>query len=173
MPVPAPVAVSLLIAGGIAALELLGWAALLQPYFVLLPFRGRLDSLPKVSNPAELEDFAGNGTYTTWRWHAASRSLLFRRRVELGRRPYCSGRLVLKQDGSWELRWAPFPFFAWAAGVAAFFAYLFGLGYPSGFVLPGSVVLLLVVAANLWLSRRAFVGKVWPELRSELSRWLA
>ena len=178
LPIPNPVLMSLAIAGAISALEVVGWF-ILSPHFTRLLPLGRPvpPELPTPAGDALEREERGSGAYVTWRWHPRSRALLFRRRLEPGRKPYCIGRLQLDHRGGWQLAWAPFPFFAWPAAGAAWFAGLVGLGWArtpgGGAVAMGATFLFgLVILANLWLSRRAFDSLVWPELQEQLREWL-
>ncbi len=174
---PAPVLYSLAMASGVALLELLGWYLMSPWLHSLLPLRLPVPELPRVTVPDRLADFSGSAEYVTWRWRPAQRAVHFRRRVELGRKPYSMGSLRLQADGSWELAWAPFPFFSWVAIMAWLLVYLGAWVLPRSAMGPGFAVLAVVafvavISANLYLSRRAFLSRIWPELRRELLDWL-
>jgi len=165
------------IAAAIGVLELVGWFTLCPRYTRLLPFRREVPpDLPVPTGDLLARDERGAGDRVAWRWRAGSRAVIFRRRVEPGRKPYCIGRLQLTDRG-WVLSWAPFPFFAWPAALAAWFAVLLGLGWgstPGGTVIMGAATALFLaaIAANLWLSRGAFERWVWPELQEQVRDWL-
>ncbi|MFH1466966.1 MAG: hypothetical protein ABIO70_21465 [Pseudomonadota bacterium] len=171
---PPAVLASLAVAGVVAGVEVLGWALLAPLYGRLLPFSRAVADLPRVRDPKVLDDFYGSGRHVTWRWRPGAQAILFRRRIEPSRRPWSTGALFLRADGSWRLAWAPFPFFTWAAVAAAWVAWLLGQGarLPLPLFAGASGVLVLVIAANLWLSRQAFLRLVWPELRGELVGWV-
>jgi hypothetical protein len=178
LPMPAPVLASLAIAAAITALELVGWLILCPRFTRLLPFRRSVpEGLPTPKGEDLRTEQRGRSEHVAWRWHPGSRALLFRRRLELGRKPYCIGRLHLDHDGRWVLQWAPFPLFAWPAAAAAWVAVLLGLGWaalPGGLLVMtiASALFLLVIGANLWLSRRAFDSLIWPEVKEQLREWL-
>jgi hypothetical protein len=178
-PLPAPLLLSLAIAAGIVLLELLGWVILHPGYARLLPLRRTPPpDLPTPRGATLGEPRRGSGEHVTWRWDPRARAVFFRRRLELGRKPYCTGRLQLDGRGAWALSWAPFPFFAWPAAGAAWIAMLLAVGWAQ---LPGGLLVMalatglfgLAIAANLWLSRRAFERLIWPELQEQLRDWLA
>ncbi len=175
---PLPVVLSMAIAAGFSALEILGWALLSPSYGRLLPLRRPVPAdLPIPGAEDRQREHRGRGERVTWRWHPGSQALIFRRRVELGRKPYCIGRMRLDDNDRWQLSWAPFPFFAWPAVAAAWVAVLLGLGWaaiPGGLVVMSlaTAMFLLVTAANLWLSKRAFERMVWPELQEQVRDWL-
>jgi len=179
LPFPTPVLLSLAIAAFVGVLELVGWFILCPRYSRLLPFRKEVPAdLPLPTGEVLNRDERGRGEYTVWRWHAGHRALIFRRRLEPGRKPYCIGRLQLDDQGGWSLSWAPFPFFAWPAAAAAWFILLIGLGWahsPGGGVMMtvASALFVLVIVANLYLSRRAFDRIVWPELQEQVRDLLA
>ncbi len=178
LPIPAPVLLSLAIAAGIIALEVAGWVILCPRFTRLLPFRRAVPGeLPTPRGEERAQQRRGSGEHVTWRWHPGSQALLFRNRIELGRKPYCIGRIRLDGQGRWSLAWAPFPFFSWPAGAAAWFAYLLGIGWaetPGGSLVTvmASAIFLLVILSNLYLSRRAFDRIVWPEMQQQLQDWL-
>ena len=178
LPLPTPLLLSLAIAAAFTALEVVGWFILCPRFTRLLPFRRPVpEGLPIPEGEDLRTEQRGRGEHVAWRWHPGSRALLFRRRLEPGRKPYCIGRLHLGQDGRWSLQWAPFPFFTWPAAAAAWVAVLLGLGWaamPGGIVVMSmaSSLFLLVIAANLWLSRRAFDSLIWPEMQEQLRGWL-
>lgn len=175
---PTPVLLSLAIAGGVAALELVGWLILCPRFTRLLPFRRPIPThLPVPTGERRGQPTRGRCERVVWRWFPGPGAWVFRRRVEPGRKPYCIGRLELRADGRWVLSWAPFPFFSWPALLAAWVAVLIGLGWtamPGGTLVAGvaTLLLLLVVAANLHLSRLAFERVVWPEAQQQLEDWL-
>jgi len=177
-PLPIPVMWSIVITGVIVALEAAGWFILTPRYARLLPLRRPAPvGLPTPQGDQLTQPARGRGEYVAWRWDPGSRSLLFRRRLEPGRKPYCIGRLHLDATGRWTLSWAPFPFFAWPAATAAWFVLLVGLGWahtPGGGVMVSvaTAIFLAVVLANLALSRAAFDRKVWPEAQEQLRGWL-
>jgi hypothetical protein len=174
LPLPPPLLASLLITAGFIALELVGWLILHPRYARLLPFRRPVpEDLPRPKGDEIERAWCGSGERVTWRWHPGSRALLFRRRLEPGRKPYCIGRLHLDARGRWQLQWAPFPFFAWPAAISAWVVTLLALGWaamPGGALIMGvaTLLFLLAIAANLHLSRRAFERVVWPELQRQL-----
>jgi hypothetical protein len=178
MQIPVQLLTSIAIAAAITALELAGWLTLSPLYSRLLPLRKPVPpDLPVPSDASRRQDRRGRGAYVTWRWHPRSQTLIFRRRIELGRKPYSVGRLRLTERGQWELSWAPFPLFAWPAAVAAWIAMLLAVGWAA---VPGGMLVMalatglfgLAVVANLWLSRRAFERHIWPELQEQVQDWL-
>ena len=173
-----PVLISLAIAAGITSLELVGWFILCPRFTRLLPFQRPVpEGLPTPQGRQLEQEQRGSGERVAWRWHPGSRALLFRRRLEPGRKPYCIGRLSLDRGGRWALKWAPFPFFTWPAAVGVWIAAFLGRGWldiPGGSLvaLAATALFALVIAANLWLSRRAFDHIVWPELQEQVRDWL-
>jgi len=157
-----PALMSVAIAAIVCALELVGWSMLSPRYARLLPSRRPVpDELPVPRGEELVREHRARGEKVIWRWHPGARAVIFRRRLEPRRRPYFMGCLQLRTDGSWSLSWAPTPLFGWPAAVGAWFAVLLVLGWAA---VPGcapimgvaTTLLLLIIAANLHLSLRAF-----------------
>ena len=148
--------------------ELVGFANTSPSLYARLPFKHQQSvPLPDTDEAVLQQDATGDTATGTWRYISSLRLLVFRRRFEMGRKPYSMGCFTFDSDGRATLRWSPFPLFSLPLLVL--------LGPALGYVLwtqtqaiPFAVVptllFVLVWAANWLLSRNHFLGTLLPEI---------
>ncbi len=104
-------------------------------------------------------------------------SMVFRRRLGLGRKAYVGGNIRFGHDGSPELRWAPYPLVMYPALPAIMLPFLYlDQGEPlspMGFGFAMVAAILIVGGINLFMGRWFLKRTLLPELQSQLESWLA
>ena len=163
--------------GALVVVELVLWYKLHASLLPLLVLRHRpVRELPRVQDVHKLHDFQGNGFTVSWRTLREQRTILFRRRMSMGRKAYVCGAVVFGRDGRPVVRWAPSPLLLYLLlpGLLLPMAFLEGGGRHDTFVFLGAILVATVLVGSI-----NAVGAWWflkktglPELQQQLEGWL-
>mgnify|MGYP006928200073 CR=1 FL=1 len=154
--------------GLFSMLELTFFAVLAPSLYTRLPFKQKVDiPMPDTDEALLVVEASADTLDGTWRYYPHLRSLLFRRKFTLGRRPYSMGCIRFDEEGRATMRWAPFPLLTFPLLVLAAPFLGAAIWYQTGQLIPviaPLVIFPLMTALNWAMSRQHFFSVLLPQI---------